>query len=367
MANDSEPKKLFAHLKREVVEPGFCVGCGACVVSCPLNSIEFVESSPDLQGKCTVCGLCYEQCPQIVSDDILRDRIYEESDSSDIGHYEEAYAGKTTSPEIEVIAQNGGMVTSLLVSLLERDFIDGAIVMDKDSEWKPIPKVATNKEDLLDSAGTKYSPAPGLTALGDAVNRYNLNRIALVGTPCQIKAIRNMSIGDRPAKKFSKNVILTIGLFCLRSFDYESLFEEVLPEELEIDPTEVTKFDVTKDGFIIYRKGSPKRTISLDVMEKFVPEACKLCDDFTAELADISVGSMGSPEGFSTTLLRTDIGKRAFSIGLKEDAYEVRNLDSDGPGLSSIRDLSRIKKQKVERRIKIKQRNEESLPSGLSS
>ncbi len=365
MNNKNGNKKLFGHLKREVIDSGFCVSCGACVVSCPLHSLGFEETGPELQGMCNACGLCYAQCPQPVFDDDLKKRIFGDNPSSAIGYYKGLYSGKTTSPEIEMIAQNGGVVTSLLVSLLEEGFIDGAVVMDKDSQWKPIPMVATTKEELLDCSGSKYSQAPILKALGDVVDRYDMDRVALVGTPCQIKAFRNMTVGDRPAKKVSKSVLLTVGLFCLRSFAYESLFEKVLPDQLGIDPSDVSKFDITESNLVIYQKGRPKKRVSLDVLERFVPESCKVCGDFTAEFADISVGGTGSPEGFSTTIVRTDVGSQAFSVGLKSGGYEVNKLDEDEPRIESIEKLSKINKQKAERRIKIQTRNDESLPSGL--
>ena len=39
-------------------------------------------------------------------------------------------------------------------------------------------------------------------------------------------------------------------------------------------------------------------------------KGCVYCDDFTAKLADISVGSVGSDDGYSTVIVRSKKGKK---------------------------------------------------------
>jgi coenzyme F420 hydrogenase subunit beta len=45
-------------------------------------------------------------------------------------------------------------------------------------------------------------------------------------------------------------------------------------------------------------------------LNKAIEKGCAYCDDFTAKLADISVGSVGSPDGYSTVIVRSDAGKK---------------------------------------------------------
>jgi coenzyme F420-reducing hydrogenase beta subunit len=40
-----------------------------------------------------------------------------------------------------------------------------------------------------------------------------------------------------------------------------------------------------------------------------VEKMCLICPDFTAQYADISVGSVGSDDGYSTVIVRSDVGK----------------------------------------------------------
>ncbi|HUW46373.1 MAG TPA: Coenzyme F420 hydrogenase/dehydrogenase, beta subunit C-terminal domain, partial [Dehalococcoidia bacterium] len=60
-----------------------------------------------------------------------------------------------------------------------------------------------------------------------------------------------------------------------------------------------------------------------------VPRHCLVCRDFTADLADIAIGSDGSAEGWSTVIIRTEAGEKVFA-GMEEkkliDAKEIGDL-----------------------------------------
>ncbi len=52
-------------LMDDVVLTGLCVGCGACVLSCPTNALQMIGERPDLiPEKCIRCGTCYVRCPR---------------------------------------------------------------------------------------------------------------------------------------------------------------------------------------------------------------------------------------------------------------------------------------------------------------
>ncbi len=62
----AKAKKLSGFdLLDDVVLSGLCVGCGACVLSCPTNALQMIEKKPDLVvEKCIRCGTCYVRCPR---------------------------------------------------------------------------------------------------------------------------------------------------------------------------------------------------------------------------------------------------------------------------------------------------------------
>ncbi|SHJ52016.1 4Fe-4S binding protein [Parasporobacterium paucivorans] len=41
-----------------------CVGCGACVRSCPVDAITTEDSKAVISDECVECGACISACPQ---------------------------------------------------------------------------------------------------------------------------------------------------------------------------------------------------------------------------------------------------------------------------------------------------------------
>ena len=65
------------------------------------------------------------------------------------------------------VGQDGGLVSAILLYALERDIIDAALVsyLEGDgSTWKAKPGVARTKEDIIASAGSRYTYSANTTA-----------------------------------------------------------------------------------------------------------------------------------------------------------------------------------------------------------
>jgi len=178
-----------------------------------------------------------------------------------------------------------------------------------------------------------------------------------VGLPCQIKAVRRMQTSERAIYRLTDAIKLCVGLFCTRAFPYEQFFKHVIEEQLDIKLTEVVKFDIKGGRFLIYRRGKPRRELALDALDQFVDVPCRICPDFAAELADISVGATGSPLARSTVLQRTRVGVEASEIAEQMKAFDARPIEEVKPGLEAVRRLSmskkRAAKEEIERRRKL--------------
>ena len=118
-----------------------------------------------------------------------------------------------------------------------------------------------------------------------------------------------------------------------------------MEDELGIGLGEVAKFDISKGNFIIYRKSKPKREIAVESLSKYACEHCLVCLDFAAELADISIGSVGSPSGRTTILLRTEVGKEAFTQARRGQHLDAVPLKGVKPGIGLVKKLSAKKKR----------------------
>lgn len=358
--------KAFAHLMKEVINPGFCLGCGACTVSCIHRALDTTDERPKLIKRCELCDVCYYQCPQIVGQEELERHVFGRNATAEetIGIHQRAVSAQTSDHEIRTRCQDGGAVTSLLASLLETDFIDGAVVTASDG-WRPISKVATTRAELLECAGSKYSRGGVLLGLRDAIDLYSCERIAIVGLPCQIKAVRRMQTSERAVYRLTDAIKLCIGLFCMESFPYEGFFKRVIEGQLDTKLAEVAKFDIKRGRLLIYRRGKPKRELAVDALEQFVDTPCKLCADFAAELSDISVGAVGSPLGRSTVLLRTRVGAEAFELAERTRAFDVRKIEAVKPGIGLVKRLSVSKKRAAREEIERRRRLGKPFPPRL--
>jgi len=349
---DEAPGKVwFWDLEQAVIDADRCVQCGVCVAACPTDSIGIGDDDlPTLVKMCTGCSLCWDFCPrgglQYESTwkmDPVGQQEYgypdEESGfkitGNDAGYTEnglgrvyETYTARVRD-DMEGV-QDGGFVSQLLISLLEADEIDGALVA-RESEterWKGEAFVATTPEEIRECAGSFYNQTLALAHTD--FKDYDLPpnpRIAVVGTPCEIEGIKAMQA--RPWTWGSSQVeaiTLTIALLCTKSFNYEKLMLEEVRDKRGVDLDNVARVDVMKGKLIV--QDLEGETIFEEPIKDFHGAALKGCDecaDFLGHAADISVGSVGSADGYSSVLVRTEEGKAAFDA--VREKLHTRSLD----------------------------------------
>ncbi|MDD4651965.1 MAG: Coenzyme F420 hydrogenase/dehydrogenase, beta subunit C-terminal domain, partial [Methanothrix sp.] len=68
--------------------------------------------------------------------------------------------------------------------------------------------------------------------------------------------------------------------------------------------------------------------------DAFTFAGCGPCFDFASELADVSVGSVGSAEGWSTVLTRTEAGEKIYASTLAAGAITEKPISEKGLALA---------------------------------
>jgi coenzyme F420 hydrogenase subunit beta len=222
-------------------------------------------------------------------------------------------------------------VTAILLASLAAGEIDGAVVAreDPDHPWKCVPHLATTPAEIRAASGSFYNQTMALACLDLAAAGLPSNaRIAVVGTPCEIQGIKALQARQwrRGASRVDA-VALTIALLCTKSFDYRKLMVRELSESRGLSLADVGKVDVIHGRMIVEDRSGG--TLVDEPVKNFHGAALKGCDecaDFLGRAADISIGSVGSGPGYSSVIVRTEAGARAWAAA--RDDLDVGELDA---------------------------------------
>lgn len=273
-----------------------------------------------------------------------------------LGSYREALSARSTEKRIQDVSQDGGIVSSLLCYALDEGIIEGAVVAgDPGDDWTPVPQVVTSSDEVIDAAGTKYSMSPNIFALKEAVRQYGLESVAIVATPCQVQGIRKAQAYPFSTRFVTDKIKLIIGIYCMENFPMASLntFAEA---KLNTTLANADKMDIGKGKFWLNENGEEKG-LALKETHGYEQAGCNVCQDYVCEYSDISTGSVGSPDGWSTVLTRTDAGEDIFKAAIDADLIETKEMDDVKPGLGLLEKLAKDKKEKstaeCERRAKM--------------
>jgi coenzyme F420 hydrogenase subunit beta len=318
--------KDFHDLIKDVQAPGLCGRCGGCVSFCAageLHALHFgKDGTPEFENeeKCLHCGICYLVCPQVK---VLGDELKKKFNwKRPVGSYRELRSAKTTKRKVAAAATDGGVVTSILLYALEKNLIDGALVARRTGPFSREPAVVTTAAEIIDAAGSHYDD---VAHLGEAGRRYTsfvpeirevsklrergLRKVAFVGTPCQVYSLRKMQ-----ALKVvpSDTIALVIGLFCMENFSFTGKARRKLEKKLGLKLDNVTKLNIKDDVIMTVGAGAAVH-VPFSVVDEIARPACFACPDFANDFADISCGGLGSPDGYTTAMVRTALGERTYN------------------------------------------------------
>ncbi|MHA1707003.1 MAG: Coenzyme F420 hydrogenase/dehydrogenase, beta subunit C-terminal domain [Promethearchaeota archaeon] len=322
--------KSFDDLIEEVHNKGLCGECGGCVSFCSaseIGAIEMSESGPPRyinKDNCLKCGICYLVCPQtyVLNDELNKRYNYRVS----IGNWRKVSTSQAVLDEIKQRATDGGVVTAILMYLLDHNLINGAIVCKEEAPFYRVPFFAQTKEDLIEAAGSHFDVSkqvmglekyttfiPTITYLKKFLGSDMVN-VAVVGTPCQIHSIRKMQeLSILPAHV----VKYALGLFCNFNFSFGEDFRSKMEEKFHFSFEDIEKMNI-KDNLILELKDGKKIEIGFEDLMEFVRPACLGCRDFSNVYADISFGGLGSADSYTTVLIRTKEGEDIYNNALRE-------------------------------------------------
>ncbi|MGL5138884.1 MAG: Coenzyme F420 hydrogenase/dehydrogenase, beta subunit C-terminal domain, partial [Beijerinckiaceae bacterium] len=210
-------------------------------------------------------------------------------------------------------AQWTGITTRLAERLLETKAVDAVLCMGPTpgDPWRPMPMLITRAGDMAGCRGMRMGYAP-LLALLEPARAAGHRRIAVIGIPCQVYALRAIE------KEFGFDEITVIGTPCSDNTTTENFktFLGLLTDR----PETVTYCEFRADYHVEIRfADAPSREIPFLALPlstlpaDFFPLTCRSCVDYTNALSDITVGYMGG-SGEQWLIVRNARGQRLLEL-----------------------------------------------------
>jgi coenzyme F420 hydrogenase subunit beta len=330
---------------RDIIDRGYCLGCGLCVSILGNDKLKIIENHqgflvPELSNDKKLAYL-RNLCPGITVKQLETKngihKIY--------GPFKAVAVGFSTDNRIRAKASSGGLITALLCYLLDKSLVDGVLHVGKDT-LDPLKSVACfsrTKDEVIDRSGSRYAPTSLLTGLIEILSKEN--KIAVVGKPCDIVAVRAF-LKENP--KYRNQIVLMISFMCMGMPSYNGTRSLV--------KTLGCKIGKIKDFW--YRgNGWPGKTTAIDesgcmhsclyeeswgkILSKLINFRCKICPDGYGEFADLSCAdawylkdeapSFEETDGRSFIFVRTEQGesiyKQAINDGyIKTEGFDINKL-----------------------------------------
>jgi coenzyme F420 hydrogenase subunit beta len=226
-------------------------------------------------------------------------------------------------------AQWTGIATRIGEKLLASGQVDAVLTMAQDphDRWRPMPVLVTKAEGMAAARGMRMGYAP-LLALLEPARAKGYRRLAVIGIPCQVYALRALE------RELGFERLYVIGTPCSDNTTTEK-FHQFLAL-LSDAPETVTYLEFRADYHVEMRfadgrkKAIPFLQLPISKLPPdFFPLTCRTCVDYTNALSDITVGYMGG-QGEQWLLVRNERGEEL--LGLLGD--EVR---TEAPGSAGKR------------------------------
>ncbi len=332
---------------REVINNNLCNRCGSCV---GLSHGDIIFS--DKTGK---------YLPQIIREpdnetaDLLwqacagkefnfpdyRSLIYPDAANFHLytGTYQSINIGFAAKEEIRSKGASGGILSAILIWLLEQKLIDGAVVtgMSQSEPWLSQSFIATTAEEILQAAQSKYI----ITSVNEILPEIGQfeGKLAYVGLPGQVQSIRKLQAIKHP---WVKNIDYIFGPFYGNTLHFSSV-KSFLRSYGHKDYQQISKLYFRygewpgnmrvefSDGRVIQLpKFHANYLIPFHILKNSL-----LCSDLSNEFTDISGGDAWAPvyeergKGYSMVIARSARGQQLLETMQKDGVLDLQPIDEN--------------------------------------
>lgn len=300
----------------QIVTGGYCIGCGVCNAidpKIPVAMNTFGQYCADIDAAdFSLRTDVLKGCPfsdEAYDEDKLGRELFSAGCSHDsgLGYYRDLYVGHVGEGCFREIGASGGMITWLLVNLLEKGEVDHVVHVCKANRGEDgcLFKygISSSAEEVIAGAKSRYYPVELSHVLEQVKNHPG--RYVLVGLPCFLKAVRCLMKID---PVFGERIKYCVGLVCghLKSAAFADCFAwqvGIAPGKLEsvdfrikLPGRSAGHYGVSLAGGGITTTRPYREFLGANWGHNFFRyKACDFCDDVFAETADIAIGDAWLP------------------------------------------------------------------------
>lgn len=300
---------VWRRFEAEVVAPGNCTHCGACVGLHPdLLRFEETERGPLPAPRRSLTpeedaslALAWAVCP---GRGVLYPELFQwmgtEVSTWLLGPYRKLWTGHAREEAVRRRGASGGVISRVLIHLLESGQVDGAVVLRQGVPTPEVasPVIARTREEVLAAAQSVYAVTPVLTILPE-IEAFP-GRLAFVGLPEQVAALRMLQAAGHPA---ARKVVFVAGPYVGTNM-YQGAVRAFLRAHGVKDGVPIAKLEwragewpghlrvETADGRVF----TAHKFYYNYLIPFYVSRNCQITPDFSNELTDLSVGDAWSPD-----------------------------------------------------------------------
>lgn len=340
-----------------------------------------------LAGQCVGCGLCASLWQGSMrerngfmrpDEDTLQHVVEDPSfcpvmnlpsiyDANVWGRCKAAYLGWSNDASIREDASSGGIITSLLCHLLDTGEVDAVMQVGPSSD-DPLfsePKVSHTSVEIISNCGSRYVSCDGLGRMAELLDTDM--RFAVVGRPCEIRAMRLLMESD---ERFASRVEYLLSFFCMGAPSRNAVRR--LDQKLNPAGREVTGLKYRGGGWPgfateTFADGEESRITYDeswgDILGRDLESYCRFCFDGIGEYADVSAGDAwyqnedGTPDfsehdGRNVIFARTEHGKKLLDKCVADGCVHLEPF-SDWEYLSTIQKSQFERKVMLATRLKV--------------
>ncbi len=340
---------MITRLYDEVWTRDRCAGCAMCVAACSKQVLYWDDlEHPRLRKiskniglskfELDTCSFCERYCEATCPRFEPAARLRPLAQMSARARSAAVYSGDGGEPN--------DVVRNLLIAARGGGMIDGALMMDADRAGHTRARIVTSAGEIAETVGYQQIWTPLLDALNTAVFELGLKNIAIVSTPCTAQAVRRMTDSTLERLAPYRNAIrLNVAMFCTGIYQPDGL-RDAVTNGMNIATEQIQRLIASpREGKLRAQLwDGTAREMDLTEADKFTRAGCARCDDYLGESADIAVGPVGAKDGYSTLIVRTQIGQSAV-----QNAVTMKLLETVDDVNASALDRASADKDRRER------------------